>query len=113
VTIEVRSGETTLAEVPLVHAQTVVFDFRVPEGDRAPSSVLLEVRDSAGALAFVEDGCRARSSAGHDLLMTASALPLGRFAFSARSDDGWAAAGELEVAASGELQQRVTVLLSR
>jgi RNA polymerase sigma factor (sigma-70 family) len=112
VEIEVRPGETTLAEIRTVAARTLRFDFRVPDGERPPARVRLEVRDSAGALAFGDDRCMARRSDGLNLLRAAATLPFGRFAYSARSEDGWAGDGELEVAAGSETQ-RVTVSLSR
>lgn len=50
---------------------------------------------------------------GGELLLVFTALPLGHFDYSARSPDGWRAAGALEVVAGSEPQQRVTVSLSR
>jgi len=112
VTIEVRPGEVTAVEVPLVAARMAVFDFRVPAGERLPLQLRVEVHDSAGELAFAQESCKPQDLSGTEVLLAAALLPLGHFAYSARAPDGWSAAGELEITADSEAP-RVTISLSR
>lgn len=113
VSVEIRPDETTFGEARLAAGRTVVFDFQVPENERFPRELGLEVRIQAGALAFAQDRCKPQSVAGHEILMVVSALPLGHFAYSVRCEEGWSAAGELEVVPGSEAQLRVTVPLLR
>ena len=91
----------------------MVFDFHVPEGERLPREVALEVRDAAGALAFQQDECRTQSHGDLEYLMAVSALPFGRFTCSARSTEGWSATATLEVVPGSEVQQRAPISLVR
>jgi hypothetical protein len=113
VPIEIRPGETTFAEARFAAGRTVVFDFQVPEGERLPRSIGLEVRDAAGALAFEQDPFWPQSIGDREVLTASSALPLGAFQFAVRSEEGWSASGSLEVVAGPELQLRVTIPLVR
>lgn len=112
--VEIRPGETTVTDLPLVAARTVFFDFRTPEEVRLPRRARFELRAAKGTLLLELEAQRSRSpGSSHELLGIVCALPFGRFDYSLRSADGWSAAGTIEVQTGTEPVQHVTVSLSR
>jgi hypothetical protein len=85
----------------------------VPEGERLPRRVRLEVRDASGTLAFEQEQITPQNVMGKEFMLAVSALTFGRFDYAVRGEGLLTATGSFEVVAGPEPQQRVAILVRR
>ena len=113
VSVEIRPGETTVAELRLAQGRSVRFEIAAREGERFPARVDLEIRGAAGSLAFAQQGIEPQRATGRELMFAFSSLPFGRFDYVVRRADGLTTTGEFEVVPGSDAQQLVPILLAR
>jgi hypothetical protein len=110
--VEIRAGETTRAEPEVESGRLVQVDFEVPDGERLPRRIRLQVEDEEGRPLLDLEG-RAQSLGDREILLILASLPLGTHAYTVTASEGWSAVGDLVVEVGEEPIVRIGVQLAR
>jgi len=102
--VEIRPGETTSLAMELEPAARRVLRFRVPTHAQLPKLLTVRVVDSSGALFLESDGRFDRDSDGRWAHILRSSFPVGIFRFEAKSAEGLAACGTIEIAPESQYE---------